>query len=417
MTQQTSDRLQLAIEKLSAKQKYSGAFGYWDRNSAVYERFQPYAIDTLKQLLPYAKDQDRVIAAINSGLEYLYRTKFDDSETELYALGLLAKSGFEVTSRARYAIDQNLASLQRVRFNASVSPYRFAQSLDDLTLAYWVAAQLNDTKRMMQLSEKARLVYDQIVDEQVSVERAEGAWFSVGETSSVYGLHAKSAKDNAHLLTDLSEDKIAPIFKTILSNTHEYLAKLQYRSTQSTAKLVKLQNYQKRSLAGTKVSIDGQDYQMDASGSLSLTLDQLKWGFELSHDASLPLYLNVKSTGQRRGLGLLDNGYQVQKFWYDRNGTEVDVSSGILPAKQGDLFTVVVEVDRTKSGYGTDLLVTDLLPAGFEIEKATLGDPTIDGLTLDFEQGMKPSYTASMDDRFIAHFDNCWKQGSFAYVR
>ena len=60
--------------------------------------------------------------------------------------------------------------------------------------------------------------------------------------------------------------------------------------------------------------------------------------------------------------------------------------------------------------------MTDLLPAGFEIENATLGDPTIDGLTLDFEQGMKPSYTASMDDRFIAHFDNRWKQGSFAYV-
>ena len=212
-------------------------------------------------------------------------------------------------------------------------------------------------------------------------------------------------------------DKIAPIFKTILSNTHEYLAKLQYRSTQRTAKLVKLQNYQKRSLAGTKVSIDGQDFQLDASGSLPLSLDQLQWGFELKHDASLPLYLNVKSTGQRRGLGLLDNGYQVQKFWYDRNGTEVDVSSGILPAKQGDLFTVVVEVDRTRSGYGTDLLVTDLLPAGFEIENATLGDPTIDGMPLDFDQGMKPSYTSSMDDRFIAHFDNRWKQGSFAYVR
>jgi hypothetical protein len=57
---------------------------------------------------------------------------------------------------------------------------------------------------------------------------------------------------------------------------------------------VKLQNYQKRSLAGTKVSIDGQDYQLDASGSLPLTMDQLQWGFELKHDASLPLYLNVK---------------------------------------------------------------------------------------------------------------------------
>ena len=246
LTQQTSDRIQFAIEKLLAKQKYSGAFGYWDRNSAVYERFQPYAIDTLKQLLPYAKDQGRVIAAINTGLEYLYRTKFNDSETELYALGLLAKSGFEVIT-CEYAIDQSLSSLLHVKFNVTISPYRFEHSLDELTLAYWVAAQLNDSKRMMQLSEKARLVYDQIVDEQVSLERAEGAWFAVGETSSVYGLYAKSAKDNAHLLTDLSEDKITPIFKTILSNTHEYLAKLHIALV--LTKLVKLRNYQKRSLA------------------------------------------------------------------------------------------------------------------------------------------------------------------------
>ena len=417
LTQETSDRIQIAIEKLLAKQKYSGAFGYWDRNSAVYERFQPYALDTLKQLLPYAKDKNRVIASINSGLEYLYRTQFDKSETELYALGLLAKSGFEVTSRARYAIDQSFAKIKSASFNASISPYRFSQSLDDLTLAYWVAAQFNDTKRMMQLSEKARLIYNQIAEEQVSVKKSEGAWFSVNESSNFYGLYAKSAKDNAHLLTDLNEVEIAPIFKTILSNTHEYLAKIQYRSTERTAKLVKLQNYQKRSLGGTKVTIDDQDYQLDDSGSLPVTLDQLKWGFELSHDASLPLYLNVKSTGQRRGLSLLNNGYQVQKFWYDRNGNEVDISSGILPAKQGDLFTVVVEIDRTKSGHGSDLLITDLLPAGFEIEKATLADPTIDGMPLEFEQGMQASYTASMDDRFIGHFDNRWKSGSFGFVR
>ena len=30
-----------------------------------------------------------------------------------------------------------------------------------------------------------------------------------------------------------------------------------------------------------------------------------------------------------------------------------------------------------------------------------------------FRTGHEASYTASMDDRFIAHFDNRWKQGSF----
>ena len=38
-------------------------------------------------------------------------------------------------------------------------------------------------------------------------------------------------------------------------------------------------------------------------------------------------------------------------------------------------------------------------------------------MPLEFEQGMQASYTASMDDRFIGHFDNRWKSGSFGFVR
>ncbi|MDC3221831.1 hypothetical protein OAT86_01060, partial [Planktomarina sp.] len=64
--------------------------------------------------------------------------------------------------------------------------------------------------------------------------------------------------------------------------------------------------------------------------------------------------------------------------------------------------------------------LTDLLPAGFEIEKAVLADPKVDGVlsaTLDFEQGKKAFYTAEMDDRFIAHFQSRWYGNSFAYIR
>ena len=85
------------------------------------------------------------------------------------------------------------------------------------------------------------------------------------------------------------------------------------------------------------------------------------------------------------------------------------------------MYTVVIAIDRTKfRGSGSDLLVTDLLPAGFEIEKAVLGDPKFDGAmsaTLDFSQGKSAYYTAAMDDRFIAHFNSSWYNRSFAYVR
>ena len=414
LSPEISRKIQVGIENLLAKQKFSGAFGYWDRNSYVYERFQPYAVDTLLQLLPYAEDQDKIVSAIKRGLEYLYRTNFNDQNVKLYAYGLLAKSGYEVTSRARYAIDQELRKRSTVSFDASTPLFHFTEALDNLTLSYWVAAQLNDTKRMNQLSERARFVLDQNTEEESSKDRVAGAWFSPADSS---GLYTKSAPNNGHLLTDLAQDKISPVFRTVLSNTHEHLARSQYRSTQWSAKLVSLQKFQETSLEGTKVSIDGTEYELDATGSLPLDLDKLKSGFEIAHDAPSELYLNVKSTGQRLGLTQLDNGYKVEKFWYDRSGQEVDVSSGVLSAKQGDLFTVVVQINRTKTGYGSDLLITDLLPAGFEIEKAVLADPEFDGLKIDFDAGLQAGYTASMDDRFIAHFDSRWRPGSFALVR
>ena len=416
ITEETTKKIQIGIDNLMAKQKLSGAFGYWDRNSAVYERFQPYAVDTLQKTLPFANDKEKVKAAIKNGLEYLYRTSFRDAETKLYSYGLLAKAGYEVTSRARYSIDQELQSDVMQTTNASNSS---AMQIDDLVLAYWVAANLNDTKRMFQISDNARFVLGQMASQKPALQLISGTWIST-EKPQLSNLWSKSSVSYAHLLTDLSADKLAPVFETIIDNTHEYLAQRRYRSTHTNAKLVTLQKHKERSLSGTVVSLDGVKYELDETGSLAISSKQLADGFKISHNASSALYLNVKSTGKRRGIKAQDNGYQVQKWWYDRNGDYLDLTSGVLPAKQGDLYTVVISIDRTKSGSGSDLLLTDLLPAGFEIEKAVLADPKVDGVlsaTLDFEQGKKAFYTAEMDDRFIAHFQSRWYGNSFAYIR
>ena len=106
----------------------------------------------------------------------------------------------------------------------------------------------------------------------------------------------------------------------------------------------------------------------------------------------------------------------MKKFWHDRSGQEVDLSSGKISVKQGDLFTVIVEIKRTRSGSGSDLLVTDLLPAGFEIEDATLADPTVEGVKVDYSGFRKADYTAAMDDRFIGHFQTRFRSSNQGYI-
>ena len=75
-------------------------------------------------------------------------------------------------------------------------------------------------------------------------------------------------------------------------------------------------------------------------------------------------------------------------------------------------------MERTKSdGDGSNILVTDLLPSGFEIEDALITTPKIDGKEIDFSTGRQAVYQTAMDDRYIAHFDSSWRKGSYAYVR
>ena len=411
----TEDKLQSAIDRLLDKQRNSGAFGYWSRNSYIYEVYQPYAIDTLQLLLPHAENKVRVNDAINRGLEYLYRSRFDDQEAELYAYGLLAKSGYEVTSRARYAIDNRLKEIASEINKRPANALYVPKLLNDLTLAYWVAALLNDTNRTTKLAELMEAIYQYSVEE-TYVERAEGTWFSGSQANKIKGTIALSASDTAHLLTDIDRNQISPIFRTLMSDTLTHLAQASYRSTKHSANLVTLQQFEKGSVEGTKVNIDGTQYTLGSTGSIELSREQLKWGFEVSHNASEPLYLSVQSIGQRIKTNALNKGYSVKKFWHDRSGQEVDLSSGKISVKQGDLFTVIVEIKRTRSGSGSDLLVTDLLPAGFEIEDATLADPTVEGVKVDYSSFRKADYTAAMDDRFIGHFQTRFRSSNQGYI-
>ena len=412
-----SKRIQVGIDNLLAKQKLSGAFGYWTKNSRVYEVYQPYALDTLQQLLPYAQNQDEVIKAINDGLEYLYRSNFDEQHTKLYAYGILARSGYEVTSRARYAIDLALSKKRPELQNSYISDTNLKTLLEDFTIAYWAAASIKDTKRMLQVSEKVRFLLDRKADAQSSFAPIDGAWYSSEHLGKKGANRFAAAPQNAHLLTQLDVDVLTSELTQVIENTRDLLSQKNYRSTQDSAKLVAIQTFTRKSVSGVGVTIDDTEFVLDESGSVPLTSEQLKFGFEIGQDAKLPLYLNVKSTGQRRSTTQINNGYKVTKWWYDRSGTALDLKDGILSANQGDLFTVVIEVDRTKNGSGSDILLTDLLPTGFEIENATIADPQIDGVKLDLTEGRTPVYIGEMDDRLIAHFDDRWRRGSFALLR
>jgi alpha-2-macroglobulin len=94
-------------------------------------------------------------------------------------------------------------------------------------------------------------------------------------------------------------------------------------------------------------------------------------------------------------------GYNVTRNVYRPDGTDADLRK----ARQTDLFAVVIKGVRADASQSAQTLVVDLLPAGFEIETATVskGRSTTDYSWLP--QLTDATYTEERDDRFVAALD------------
>jgi uncharacterized protein YfaS (alpha-2-macroglobulin family) len=91
------------------------------------------------------------------------------------------------------------------------------------------------------------------------------------------------------------------------------------------------------------------------------------------------------------------NGFKIERNYFMLNGKPADVSK----ARQNDRFAVVLRVTEAKPEYG-HIMVSDYLPAGFEIDNPQLVSSGDTG-TLDWiEDGEEPAHAEFRDDRFTA---------------
>jgi uncharacterized protein YfaS (alpha-2-macroglobulin family) len=94
------------------------------------------------------------------------------------------------------------------------------------------------------------------------------------------------------------------------------------------------------------------------------------------------------------------NGFKIERNYFTLDGKPADVAK----AKQNDRFAVVLKITEAKPEFG-HVMVSDYLPAGFEIDNPQLVSSGDTG-TLDWiEDGLEPENTEFRDDRFTAALD------------
>jgi uncharacterized protein YfaS (alpha-2-macroglobulin family) len=108
------------------------------------------------------------------------------------------------------------------------------------------------------------------------------------------------------------------------------------------------------------------------------------------------------------------NGFKIERNYFTLDGKPADISK----VKQNDRFAVVLKITEANPEFG-HIMVSDYLPAGFEIDNPHLVSSGDTGTLAWIEDGEEPQNTEFRDDRFTAAVDRAANDKSIftvAYV-
>jgi len=372
----TAGTLDRAIGHIVELQRSDGSFGVWSDSGDTVPWLDAYAADFLIRAKEHGKNVPDF--AIKSAVAWLHDyVRQDHSEVvELpavaYAHYVLARAKSDDLDGLRYFNDTQLARLPTQLAKAQVAA---------------ALAQYGDTAR-------AAAAYDAALEP--------GAPRPAGIRYVDYG---SELRDSAAVLAFAAANPGNRTRLTaIVDRIAERFTRAAQTSTQEQAWLLMAAEAAAQAGGGEMtVAVDNGApatrteplYLRRALGSG--TPDQT-----VTNRGSAPVWRSVSITGvPAAALPAESKGYTVTRNIYRPDGTDADLDK----ARQTDLFVVVIKGTRTDPSQAARTLVVDLLPAGFEIETATVskGRSTTDYSWVP--ELTEASYTEERDDRFVAALD------------
>jgi len=405
------EKIESGLATLVGRQKSNGAFGYWSRGGTVYEQYQPYVLETFVLALPLIGDEvlkRRVETSLARGLRYLARDNFDYEESRLAALALRYEFGEPVEDDIRYLLDEALS-----------------QKWTDAAMGYWAADLIGDAQRKRKFGSVLR-VRSESLGRSVStglsifgangwqdptdfIENYEGSyWERYGQVRE----QLRAASLLARVPANNRDDFVSAILRDVVSDA----SRLDYRSTRNNADIAWILGQSRPKTY--ELTLNGKSVSTGNDGTLDVPVALLAKGFSLSHDAEVDLFLTAEVTGPRLSDDQIRNGFSVSKWLFDADGNLLDPTAPDFTLAQGDLVQVLIKATAMDDHGNGQLLVTDYLPSGFEIEaKGALFLDDIDPdefINLkgdaDFRDFILTDVELSeaMDDRFMVAFNEDW---------
>ena len=372
----TAETLDRAIGHVVELQRSDGSFGVWSDTGDTVPWLDAYATDFLIRAKEHGKNVPEF--AIKSAVSWLHdyvrqeHPETSDLPAVAYAHYVLARAKSDDLDGLRYFNDTQLARLPTQLAKAQV-----AAALEQYGDAARAAAAY-DAALVPGLPRPAAIRY---VD---------------------YG---SELRDNAAVLAFAAANPGSRTRLTaVIDRIAERFTRAARTSTQEQAWLLMAAEAAVRAGGGEMTVATGSAAPETRSTPL---YQRRRLGFggpeqTITNRGDAPLWRSVSITGVPRGdLPAESKGYAVTRSVYRPDGTEADLRK----ARQTDLFVVVIKGTRTDASQAAQVLIVDLLPAGFEIETATVskGRSTTDYSWLP--NLSDATYTEERDDRYVAALD------------
>lgn len=381
-----AQNISAAINKLKMRQLYNGAISMWD-NCGQCENWwiTTYTAHFLieAKTAGYSVDDD----FLNTTLSYLKnRLKNKETVSYYYLNNMNKKIAPKEVPYSLYVLalaDQADVSLMNYYKSNTAMLSLDGQYL--LAAAYVLAGD----------KEKGKAVLPNVFESEEAVRQFGGSFYSP--------IRDEAIALNALLTVDPNHKDIGVMAKHLssyLKNRGNYLnTQERIFSFLALGKLAKQAN---ASSVEAIIRVDGKEVGTYSESSLTLATSDLK-GDEISVETkgsgNLYYYFEREGITKDGSYKQEDSHLKVRKTFYDRYGNIIHSNN----FKQNDLIVVKLSIT---SDYGkvSNVVVTDMLPAGFEIENPRIDD--VPG-TQWVSNKTYPDYMDVRDDR-INFFDDVY---------
>ncbi len=387
-----------AIRKIESMQLYNGSFSYWAGGTYDYPWVSCYATHFLLEAKKAGYDVNQSV--VDKALAYLQTVARNRKTYDYYYWDQ------DGVARSRRALNREVpyaAYVMAIGGKYDVSTLNFCKSNQQLltpdavymvACAYAFSGQLANYQSMLP-------------DE----------WVGGFSTDELSGSFASPVRDvalalNCILETNPDDTRVGPLAQRLSS----LMKKAGWMNTQERSfAMLALGKIAKRlrnsDVTGT-VSVDGK--QIAQFKGETLTIDKNIAGktvtLNTSGNGTLYYYWEMDGVASTNKIAEEDKQLKVRRTYYDRYGHELTSTN----FKQNDLVVVQITLQSSKQNFTVDnVAVSDMLPAGFEIENPRIS--AIPELTW-IKDASEADYVDIRDDRINLFTSAQPKEKRYYYV-